>query len=148
MIHTVCALLNGHRFLRFLLVGGANTLFGLAVYALSVLAQAPVWLALLIGVIAGATFNFVTTGGYVFRDLSLGRVPLFALSYLLIYGINLSLLNWILSWLNGAILAQAILVLPMSILSYTLMGRFVFTATRTLPKCVPSERTKGTEKSS
>lgn len=129
--------LDSNRFLRFLLAGAINTLFGFFVYAVAILARAPVWLALLIAVIAGTAFNFVTTSGYVFRDLSLGRVPVFVLCYLLVYGVNLALLDWLVAWLGGEILTQAVLAFPMAVLSYTLMARLVFTTVRKEPKCDP-----------
>lgn len=115
-----------NRFLRFLVAGGVNTLFGFAIYSTSILAGTPVWVALLLGNTAGIAFNFVTTGGYVFRNLLLARLPRFVTAYLLVYGINLKLIDWLSIWVTGSILAQAILTLPMALFSYVLMKRFVF----------------------
>ena len=112
--------------MRFLVAGGINTLFGFAVYSLSIAAGMAVWLALFIGMLLGTVFNFFTTGGYAFRELSPARFPRFVLCYLFVYFINLELIELIFTLLNNKILAQAILVFPMAILSYFLMARFVF----------------------
>ena len=114
------------RFIRFLLVGGLNTLFGFLVYSTFILLHCPTWVALLGGNVAGVTFNFFTIGGLVFLNLSLSRVPLFVLSYLVIYFINLELIGSIAELVYGRIVAQAVLALPMAVLSYLILSNFVF----------------------
>lgn len=116
------------RFLRFLVAGGVNTLFGFVAYSLLIINGMEVWLALLIGMLLGTVFNFFTTGGYVFRELSPTRFPRFVICYLIVYFINLELIELILPLLGSKILPQAILVLPMAILSYFLMERLVFSS--------------------
>ena len=49
------------RFLRFLLAGGLNTLFGFAVYSLFALSDLSTWMVLIASNLAGIAFNFVTT---------------------------------------------------------------------------------------
>jgi putative flippase GtrA len=120
--------LSENRFMRFLVAGGVNTLFGFAVYSAFILAGIPVWLALLIGTLCGTVFNFITTGGYVFREMVLARFPRFTICYLLVYGINYVLIELISTGLNSEILSQAILLPLMALLSYFLMGRFVFSS--------------------
>ena len=117
-----------YEFMRFLVAGGINTLFGFVVYSTCILSGVPVWIALLSGMIAGTVFNFFTTGGYVFRQLALRRFPGFVICYLLIYGANLMLIEFISSWLSSKILSQAIITPPLAVLSYFIMSRFVFTA--------------------
>jgi putative flippase GtrA len=116
------------RFMRFLVAGGINTLFGFAVYSFCIIAGIAVWLALLVGMLSGTVFNFITTGGYVFRELSLVRFPRFVICYLLVYGINFLLIELISIWLNSKILSQAIITFPLALLSYFLMVRFVFSS--------------------
>ena len=118
--------LRTNTFLRFLIAGGINTIFGFAIYSASLVAGAPVWLALLIGTVAGTVFNFLTTGGYVFRALSAARFPRFVICYMIVYGVNLGMLELLSSWIGNKTLSQLILLLPVAILSYTLMARFVF----------------------
>ena len=114
--------------MRFLVAGGVNTLFGFVVYSFCIIAGGAVWAALLVGTVSGTIFNFFTTGGYVFRELSLARFPRFVICYLLVYGINLAMIELLFMWMNNKILPQAILILPMALLSYLLMGRFVFSS--------------------
>ena len=115
-----------HRFVKFLGVGGLNTLFGFAVYALFALTELSTFMVLLVSNIAGITFNFFTTGGFVFRDLGLARVPRFLISYGAIFVINLKLLEWLAPLYGGRIWAMAIIVLPMALLSYFIQAWFVF----------------------
>lgn len=126
MIAATLRTLRGNRFLRFLVAGAVNTLFGFLVYSAAILFGAAVWLALLCGLVCGTVFNFLTTGGYAFRDLGLGRVPRFVLCYLLIYLLNLRLIEWLSLWVGNPILAQGILTPPVAVLAYVLMARFVF----------------------
>jgi putative flippase GtrA len=126
MIDAVIRSLRLNRFLRFLVAGTLNTLLGFAVYSAAILSGAPIWLALMIGLVAGVAFNFVSTGGYVFRDTALVRLPRFVFCYLLVYGVNLQLLGWLSGWIRGDLLPQAILSFPMAAFSYLLMARIVF----------------------
>ena len=119
--------LSQNTFLRFLVAGGINTLFGYAIYCEASYAGAPVWLALLIGTVAGILFNFFTTAGYVFRQLTPSRFPRFVVCYVLVYAVNLVLIKFLSFWFEDDKLRQLILVGPMAILSYLLMARFVFT---------------------
>lgn len=115
-----------NRQLRFLLAGALNTLFGFLVYGAAVLAGVEVWLALLVSMLAGTAFNFFTTGGYVFRDLALARLPRFLTAYFSIYAVNLGLFELLSRWLQDKLLIQAVLLVPMALLAYTVMNRFVF----------------------
>lgn len=114
-------------FLRFLVAGGVNTLFGYAVYSAAILADAPAWVALLIGMLAGTVFNFFTTGGYAFRQLSIGRYPRFVLCYLFVYGVNLVLFEVLSRYIADKLVVQALLLVPLALLSYFIMARLVFT---------------------
>ena len=120
------ALLRGSQVLRFLLAGAINTLFGYAVYVVAIMATAPVWLALFIGMMAGTVFNFFTTGGYAFRQLSGGRYPRFVAYYLVVYGVNLALIEWLTAWISNTLIVQALLLIPLALLSYFMMARLVF----------------------
>lgn len=118
--------LPDQRFIRFLIAGVINTLFGFLVYSALILGGNTRWQALLLGSIAGVCFNFFTTGGYAFRDISARRIPRFALSYLAVYLINLALVEIAAHFRIQAILTQGVLMFPMAGLSYFLMSNFVF----------------------
>ena len=114
------------RFLRFLLAGGLNTLFGFAVYSLFALSDLSTWMVLIASNLAGIAFNFVTTGGLVFRDMSLTRVPRFLICYGVIFVIYLVLIEWLSPVTGGRIWAMTIIVLPMAVLTYFIQAWFVF----------------------
>ena len=123
------AVVDRYRFLRFLAAGALNTLFGFAIYSAAILLGMPVWAALLVANVAGIGFNFLTTGGYAFRSLLLSRLPRFAMAYLGLYLLNWGLIHWLQPWVLGAIEAQALLALPLALLSYAIMVRLVFAPT-------------------
>lgn len=114
------------QFVRFLLAGLANTVFGLAVYSAAVHFGLATWAALLAGILAGLAFNFVTLGGYAFRDLSLQRLPRFVACYGATYLVNLGALHLLHSYIADLIVCQVILTPPMAVFSYLCLSRFVF----------------------
>ncbi len=118
--------LVGEYFIRFLVAGVFNTLFGFAVFCFFILGGLADWLALLVSTILGTMFNFLTFGSYVFRDLLPSRFPRFIIFYLFIYASNLALIEVLSIWINSKIIAQFFLMFPVAGLSYVLMSRYVF----------------------
>lgn len=118
--------LGSNEVMRFALAGGINTIFGFVVYALGLFVDLQVALALFLGMIAGTFFNFFTNGAYVFRQLEVTRYPRFLACYLLVYGLNVLLMNIFLMWMNNKLIIQAILTIPLALLSYLMMSRLVF----------------------
>ena len=118
--------LLSHTLVRFLLAGGINTLFGLVVYSALALTPLPTWAVLVLTNLLGIGFNFITTGGLVFRDLGLDRLPRFVLCYglvVLIYWVAIKALSPV---AGGRIGAMAVVIVPMTALTYLLQSRFVF----------------------
>lgn len=70
--------------------------------------------------------QFITTGSYVFRELSLACFPRFVICYLFVYGVNFMLIEITALRLNSKILSQAIVIFPLALLTCSLMARFVF----------------------
>jgi putative flippase GtrA len=120
------SLLAERQFLRFLVAGGVNTLFSFGVNVAALLAGLPVWLAMLIGTVAGIAFNFFTHGGYAFRDMSAKRVPRYVLGYAVVYVVILAAFHVLQLVVRSPIACQALLVIPAALLSYLIMSRFVF----------------------
>jgi putative flippase GtrA len=131
--------LYGIQFIRFMIVGGVNSLFGFAVYSIAIVSGLTIWISLLLGTLLGIFFSFVTTGAYVFRKLSAVRLPSFFICHFFIFGINLILIDSLLYLLPNKILIQLILLFPMSLLAYFLSSRFVFNKQL---KGISSESTK------
>jgi putative flippase GtrA len=120
------SLLANRQSLRFLVAGGVNTLFSLGVNIAALLAGLPVWLAMLLGTVAGIAFNFFTLGGYAFRDLSARRLPRFVLAYTIVYVVTLATFHVLHLVVRSLVACQVLLVIPVALLSYLIMSRFVF----------------------
>ena len=124
MIKTITG--ESNRIVRFIAVGALNTVFGLTVYSVFIWCGSPTWLALIGGNLAGLAFNFVTTGGLVFADLSPRRIPAFAAVYIGTYLLNLGLIHGLSAIIGGPILSQVVLTPIMAVIAYLLMSRVVF----------------------
>jgi hypothetical protein len=79
------------QFVRFLAVGLLNTAFGYAVFAVAILAGLGSMLSLVLAYVFGITFNFFTTGRFVFRDKRLSVFARFVAAYGVIYAFNVAL---------------------------------------------------------
>lgn len=115
------------RFLRFIAVGGLNTIFGYSVYGLGILAGlAPEW-ALLVAFVVGVAFNFMTTARLVFRQFRIGILPRFLAVYGAVYAANVLALKSVISMGLSPLSAQLILQPLTAVLIYVLFRQFVFT---------------------
>lgn len=80
-----------NQFIRFIMVGGLNTAFGLGVYCILIyIGLTYVW-ATLIAHILGVGFNFLTTGKFVFDDTDLRHIIRFSICYMATYLINIGI---------------------------------------------------------
>ncbi len=115
------------RFVKFLFVGGINTLFGYSMYALFVTLSFSPSNALLISYILGVFWNFKTTGSIVFKNKDNRLIFKFFLSYVFTFSVNNFFLNFLMNNLHlNKYLAQLILVLPMAVVSFTIFKTFIF----------------------
>ncbi len=114
------------RFVKFLLVGVLNTLFGYAVFALFVYLGFHYSLASLLSTILGVLFNFRTTGRLVFDNRNNFLLWRFAMAYTVVYGCNVGLLRMMDGYSVNMYVAGAVVVFPLALLSYFLNKRFVF----------------------
>lgn len=112
---------------RFLVAGGVNTLFGWGLFLLILQLPLPLWAVVGLSTIGAVAFNFQSIGRWAFRSrISLGQLPRFLAVYGLLYGVNLSALEWADSRGISLVLASGALLLPMAALSYLLNRGFVF----------------------
>jgi len=113
-------------FLRFLVVGGINTVFGYSVFALFILIGLHYVLAALLATICGILFNFKTTGTLVFKNRDNRLIFRFFGVYLITYSLMIGFLK--LFDMAGVIplVAGAIIALPMAVVSFLLMRKLVF----------------------
>ena len=88
------------RFVKFLFVGGINTLFGYSMYALFVTLSFSPSNALLISYILGVFWNFKTTGSIVFRNKDNKLIFKFFISYVFTFSVNNFFLNFLMNDLH------------------------------------------------
>ena len=116
--------------LRFLVVGGLNTVFGFTMYSVFILLNLHYVLAALLGQICGILFNFKTTGTIVFRNTDNRLIFRFFGVYLVTYTITIGLLKIFDMYDVGSIVAGAIIILPIAGLSFLLNKKLVFNRLR------------------
>jgi len=115
-----------NRFIRFLVVGVVNSLVGFSAFTVIFLFSGSAWIAIAGGNACGIAFNFLSTGGVVFRDLSLNNIPRFIACSLLLLVLNVCLMNWLSPLIGSRIGTQALLTPPLAGVSYFVMAKLVF----------------------
>ncbi len=111
---------------RFIAVGGFNTLFGYTVYLAGLgLGLLPAY-ALAVSTVIGALFNYFTTARFVFGHRALNRLPVFVATYAAIYVVNALAIQLLLGTGLPPAGAQALLVPVMAALSFVIFRAFVF----------------------
>ena len=113
------------KFFKFLFVGALNVLFAYLIYALFIAFGAKANVALFFQYILGVIWNFKTTGTIVFKNNNNKLIFKFFASYIFTFSINYILLNTLTKFLNDY-LSQAILILPIAFLSFTILKIWVF----------------------
>lgn len=114
-------------FVRFLAVGVLNTVFGYGVFSVLILLGLRREWALLLATIMGVLFNFRTTGVIVFRNRNYYLLGRFLFVYLIVYVINLLLLELLYQKLQlGPLVGQAASLPFIVVLSFFLMKLVVF----------------------
>ena len=117
---------SGHQFIKFIVVGGVNTLVGLLAYILFLKGfDLDKGYALAATYVFGMIFNFFSIGLGVFKTLKSKIFLPFTCNYLVLYIINFLLLDYMVVSGISALVGQIILVLPMAILSFHIL-KFIF----------------------
>lgn len=114
------------RYRKFILVGMLNTAVGFGIYSALILLGLVPWLALLIANCAGVTFNFMSTGSLVFKNVARGLFPRFVLTYAIIYFLNLLLLKVLIAAGLNALIAQALSLPVIVTCTFCALRLFVF----------------------
>ncbi|HFE48403.1 MAG TPA: GtrA family protein [Chromatiaceae bacterium] len=114
------------RFIRFLMVGGLNTLFGYSLFAVLLYVGMHYALATALATIGGVLFNYKTTGALVFGHRGNERLWRFIAVYGVLYVINTAFLWWANRLGMNLYWAGFLLILPMALLGFMLNRGFVF----------------------
>ena len=115
--------------LRFVVVGGINTLFGYGLYAVCIWLGADYLAATAVTMIGGIVFNYRTTGAVVFarHDGSFAR---FVACYAVVLALSVMLLKFLDARGVGPYLSGLIVAFPAALLSYVLLRTYVFRVAR------------------
>jgi putative flippase GtrA len=118
------------RFIKFLFVGGLNTLFGYGMFALFIYFHFHFSIASLLATMLGVLFNFKTTGKLVFKSNDNRLILRFIGVYVIVYLMNILFLKILQLFGMNVYLSGAILIFPQAILSYLLNSRYVFSSSQ------------------
>ena len=108
------------------MVGALNTVFGYSVFAVLILLNLHYTLAALLGQICGVLFNFKTTGSLVFKNKNNRLIFKFFGVYLFTYLLTIGLLRIFNSYGVHNLIAGAIIILPMALISFIMNKKLVF----------------------
>jgi putative flippase GtrA len=115
-----------YQFLKFLLVGGINTLFSYFLFAAFIFLGLHYTIASFLGTISSILFNFKTTGIIVFKSHNNKLIFRFFTVYIVVYLFYLAGLSIFNYFSISNYIAGAVLILPVAFLSFVLMRKFVF----------------------
>ena len=111
---------------KFILIGGLNTLFGYSCFALFVFLGVSYPLALLLSTSFGVLFNFKTTGKFVFSCANNDYFFKFVAVYGCIYFLNMALIQCMALFTNNLYLAGFVAMIPAAIVAFFLNKYVVF----------------------
>lgn len=114
--------------MRFLLVGGLNTLVGYALFALFIWAGLRYPIAIGLATVLGVAFNFQSTGRLVFGGARRSQLLRFVAAYTMVYLVNIGAVALLLRAGLNVYLANALVILPLALIAFLLQRRFVFGA--------------------
>ncbi|NEU10292.1 GtrA family protein [Flavihumibacter sp. R14] len=112
--------------MRFVFVSCINTAFGYTLFSFLIFCGIGYPISLLISTVCGVLFNFKSIGTYVFRSRDNVLIFRFFAVYSLIYLCNLFGLSFFKYLGINVYVGNAIMLLPMGILSFFLNRYFVF----------------------
>lgn len=115
-----------YQFLRFLVVGVVNTIFGYSVYSVLLICGLHFTIASFLSTVMGILFNFKSIGRFVFHNTSNSLLIKFFMVYIISYFVNITLIYIVNLYINNDYISGAICILPTSILSYFLNKTLVY----------------------
>jgi putative flippase GtrA len=114
------------QFIKFLVVGAGNTVFGYSVFAALILCGVAAVPALVITYMVGVPFNFFTTRRFVFARAPTSSFPRFVAAYVVIYFFNLGAFRLVEATGAGALVTQALCIPVVAVFSFVLFKFQVF----------------------
>jgi putative flippase GtrA len=125
MINVMFRLLK-RRAIRFVLIGAINTAFSYAIYAFFLYLGLSYALANLLALMIGILFSFRMQGKFVFQNTENHLLGRFIAAWLLIYCVNVLLINLLIGQGLNAYISGALAIFPVTALSYFFQRFYVF----------------------
>jgi putative flippase GtrA len=125
-----------HRFMRFLMVGGLNTIVGYTLFTIFIFAGAGTTIAAVGATVLGVLFNFRSIGLMVFGSSGKGVFVRFVTVYVAQLAANLALLRGSAMLRISSIVAEAIILPTLAIATFLVMRRWVFNSAALNPNKV------------
>ena len=114
------------KFVKFILVGGMNTLVGYLVFSLFLYLNFHYTVASFLALVFGIIFNFKTHGRLVFGSRDNTLIFRYIIMWGILYLVAISCLAGF-EWIGvNLYLANALLIMPLSVLAFFLNLKFVF----------------------
>ena len=126
LLGTVLGLFRASRPLRFVVVGGLNTLACYLVYAGLLMLGLPFWAANFGALVFGICLNFTLQGRFVFNDRDPRRFYSFVASWLVIYAVQTAIIGLMVRAGLDPKLAGLIVLPGTAAVSYVVQKRIVF----------------------
>ena len=114
------------KFVRFLIIGGFNTLIAYGAYALFLFLGFAYALANFLSLLVGIAVAFKTQGTFVFSNADNRLFLRFVVCWLIIYVINVGIIRQFLVWGLDAYTAGALALPFIALISFTMQSRLVF----------------------
>ncbi len=108
------------RLVRFVIVGGINTLFGYGLFTACYLITHHRQMSMVVGTVLNVLFNYFTTGRFVFANKGLRAMLPFFAGYAVLLPINMVALEVVVRLGVPTLLAGILLLPPMVLLSYVI----------------------------
>ena len=124
-----------HKLIKFVLVGGLNTLVGYIVFSLVIyLTDGNIGLSLAANIGVGILFNFLSYGYIVFKSWGAKQFAKFILVYVFLYVINYAVIYFMTMQGINIYVAQFLNLFYLAPISYFLLSKWVFIRTLNIPK--------------
>jgi putative flippase GtrA len=114
------------QFVKFIIVGVLNTIFGYCIYWTLLRMGLNFTLAILFSTLIGVIFNFKTYGRLVFKNEGNSLLSKFVLVYLLLYFLNVFGVMLLHRFGIDYELSGFLMILPSAFVGFTLNRKFVF----------------------
>ena len=119
------------QFIRYFIVGIANTLFSYSLFATFLWLGLAYQKASLLALLLGIFFSFMMQGRWVFEDTSAFAFIKFIVTWCMLYGINIFIISRLLDAAVNVYLAGASATLPVTLLSFVFLKLAVFSRGKT-----------------